>query len=248
MRRIKSIGFMKFLLKNTALFIVLTFAFSALTSCTSTKTAGINENSSTTANTTNTTTEKPKINYPPAPSAIMTADIKMLDGTSFKLQDKKGKVVLVNLWATWCGPCINEMPHLVEMQEKYKDKGFEVIGLDSDEESKEDIEAFAVKQKLNYPLGWAEGSLVNEFVKLTRLNGIPQSILVNREGQLTGVFTGGGKKTIDKMVETVEKIVTGQEPASTSAETPEPGPNIEEPSPKANDEKMPSKNTEKFPK
>jgi thiol-disulfide isomerase/thioredoxin len=198
---------MKFLLKNTALFIVLAFAFSALTSCTNTQTAGVNTNSTTTANTSSGTTEKPKVNYPPAPSAIMQADIKNLDGTTFKLQDKKGKVVLVNLWATWCGPCINEMPHLNEMQEKYKDKGFEVIGLDSDNESKEDIEAFAAKQKLNYPLGWADGALMTEFVKLTRLNGIPQSILINREGQLTGVFTGGGKNTIAKMKETVEKIV-----------------------------------------
>jgi len=199
---------MKFLLKNTALFIVLAFSLSALTSCTGTKTAGLNENSTTTtANTSNSTTEKPKINYPPAPSAIMTADIKMLDDSTFKLQDKKGKVVLVNLWATWCGPCVKEMPHLVEMQEKYREKGLEIIGLDVDPESKEEIEAFAAKQKLNYQLGWADEKLSREFVKVTRLEGIPQSLLINREGQLTGVFTGGGDKTVDKMKETVERIV-----------------------------------------
>jgi thiol-disulfide isomerase/thioredoxin len=148
------------------------------------------------------------VNYPPAPAALAQADVKRLDGTIYKLADKKGKVVLVNLWATWCGPCIGEMPHLVEMQEKYKDKGFEVIGLDTDDESKEDIEAFAAKQKLNYELGWADGKLMSEFVKLSKLQGIPQSILLNREGQLTGVFTGGGPKTIAKMKETVEKIMS----------------------------------------
>lgn len=199
---------MKFLVKNTALFIVLAFAFSALTSCTNTQTAVINSNSNSVANAANSSAEKPKVNYPPAPAAIMTADIKMLDGTTMKLQDKKGKVLLINLWATWCAPCIQEMPHLVEMQEKYRDKGFEIIGLDSDEEeTKEQIEAFAAKQKLNYQLGWADSALFGEFVKLSRLNGIPQTILINRDGQLTGVFTGGGKTTIAKMKETVEKIV-----------------------------------------
>jgi thiol-disulfide isomerase/thioredoxin len=198
---------MKVLLKNLVLFIVFSFAFSALTSCTGTKSASVSGNSTAPANTTDAPPEKKKINYPPAPSAIMTADIKNLDGTTFKLQDKKGKVVLINLWATWCGPCVAEMPHIVEMQDKFKDKGFEVIGLDSDGEPKDDIEAFAAKQKLNYQLGWADEALVGEFIKVSRLQGIPQSLLINREGQLTGVFTGGGAKTVDKMKETVEKIV-----------------------------------------
>jgi thiol-disulfide isomerase/thioredoxin len=204
---IKSFNFMKVLLKNLGLFIVLSLVFSALTSCTSPQTASVNE-SNDASNTTTVPPEKKKINYPPAPSAIMTADVKLLDGTNFKLQDKKGKVVLVNLWATWCGPCINEMPHLVEMQEKFKDKGFEIVGLDIDEESKEEIDAFAAKQKLNYQLGWSGNLIKNEFVKVTRLDGIPQSILINRDGQLTGVFTGGSPSVIKKMKETVEKIVS----------------------------------------
>jgi thiol-disulfide isomerase/thioredoxin len=203
---------MKVVLKNIALFVVLAFAFSALTGCTGAGNTPVANNSTTGSATPErvgnvNVSEKPKVNYPPAPSAIMQADIKLLDDSTFKLQDKKGKVVLVNLWATWCGPCIEEMPHLIEMHDKYKDKNFEVIGLNSDDETKEQIDGFAAKQKLNYPLGWAEGKLVNEFVKVSRLNGIPQTLLINREGQLTGVFTGGGRKTIDKMKETVEKVV-----------------------------------------
>jgi thiol-disulfide isomerase/thioredoxin len=206
-RSIKSFNFMKVLLKNLGLFIVLSVVFSALTACTKTQTSSV-DNSNAPSNTTDAPSEKKKINYPPAPSAIMQADVKLLDGTTFKLQDKKGKVVLVNLWATWCGPCINEMPHLNEMQEKFKDKGFEIIGLDIDEESKEEIDAFAAKQKLNYQLGWSGNVVKTEFVKVTRLDGIPQSILINREGQLTGVFTGGSPSVIKKMKETVEKVVS----------------------------------------
>jgi thiol-disulfide isomerase/thioredoxin len=236
---------MKVVLKNLALFIVLSLAFSALTSCTSTQTAPAgNETSTAPSNSTGQPPEKKKVVYPPAPSVIMQSEAKNIDGTTFKLEDKKGKVVLVNLWATWCGPCIGEMPHLIEMQEKYRDQGFEIIGLDTDDESKEDIEAFAAKQKLNYQLGWANTEMMTEFVKLSKMNGIPQSILINREGQLTGVFTGGSPKVINSMKETVERIVTGQDTPSPSSESTQSSPKIEEPSQKTKDEKMPSKDSE----
>lgn len=194
---------MKILLTNVILFIVLSFAFSSLTSCQSGP-----ENTGQT--TTDGSTEKKKVNYPPAPSVIMQSEIKMVDGTNFKLEDKKGKVILVNLWATWCGPCRAEMPHLVEMQDKYRDKNFEIIGLDVDPESKEDIEAFAKQMKLNYPLGWAAESLTGEFMKFSKQNGIPQSFLINREGQMTGVFFGANPKEIAKLKERVEIAVNEQ--------------------------------------
>lgn len=236
---------MKFFLQNIALFVILTFAFSALTGCSGGNTAVVTNNSTTGANTPEkignvNISEKSKVNYPPAPSAIMQADIKLLDDTTFKLQDKKGKVLLINLWATWCIPCIEEMPHLVEMQEKYRDQGLEIIGLDVDPETKQEIETFAAKQKLNYTLGWADDKLQTEFVKVSRLNGIPQTLLINRDGQLTGVFTGGGRRTIDKMKQTVEKIVTGQETPSPISESTESSPKIDEPSSNSKDEKMPS--------
>lgn len=195
---------MKRLFTHLVLFIALSIVFSLLTACNKSDTTDNQGN--TTANT-NTSSEKPKVKYPPVTAAIMQAENKLLDDSILKLEDKKGKVVLVNLWATWCGPCRGEMPHLVELQEKYKDKGFEIIGLDTDPESKEAIEKFAKDMKLNYTLGWANETLANEMVKITRLNGIPQSILINREGQLTGVFTGGSMKVVDKLKETVERIV-----------------------------------------
>ena len=62
--------------------------------------------------------------FPPAPVAVSQAEIKNIDGTSFKVEDKKGKVILLNLWATWCGPCRAEMPDLIDLQNKYRDKDF----------------------------------------------------------------------------------------------------------------------------
>lgn len=145
--------------------------------------------------------------YPPAPELIANASVKLTDGGNFRLADKKGKVVLINLWATWCGPCRREMPELVKMQEKFRDQGFEVIGLDVDPEPKPLVEKFAEKMEVNYTLGWAPEEMVRGFFDITQRNGIPQSFLFNRNGELTGVFFGGSTNVIEKMKETVEKIV-----------------------------------------
>ena len=191
---------MKNFFTNLVLFTALSVAFSGLTACTNTATTEIGsaETSKATQNS----------NYPPAPSGIMQGEIKDLDGNTFKLEDKKGKVLLVDLWATWCGPCRDAMPDLIALQDKYKDKNFEVIGLDTDEEeTPEQIKAFAQAKKLNYQLGYADAKMMSEFIKVTRLQGIPQSILINRDGRMVGIFPGGGARVMAQIKETVEKTV-----------------------------------------
>ena len=210
---------MKNLLKNTALFVVLSIAFSSLTACNNSSSANgqkgpvieVGSNASNSAgksDSANTTSGETGENpYPPAPEAILATENKDLEGNVLKFADFKGKVVLINLWATWCGPCRAEMPHLIEMQEKYKDKGFEVVGLDVDEESVEEINTFAKEMKLNYKLGYADQKTVSAFIKLTKLSGIPQTILINRDGRMTGIFSGGGQKVIGQMKEAVDKTM-----------------------------------------
>ncbi len=142
-----------------------------------------------------------------APAAVSQADIKNIDGSTFKIEDKKGKVMLLNLWATWCGPCRAEMPELVELQEKFRDKDFEIIGLNTDDESVEQIKEFADDMKLNYTLAYADRKLMDELLKISKFNGIPQSYLIDRDGKLRGVFTGGGAKVVNQLKETVAKVV-----------------------------------------
>jgi cytochrome c biogenesis protein CcmG/thiol:disulfide interchange protein DsbE len=162
------------------------------------------------ANTANTGSAKTKSEYPPLQTSIAQADIENFDGTTFKVTDKKGKVLLLNLWATWCGPCKEEMPKLVEMQDKYGDRGFEVIGLNTndDGDTPEKIEEFAKKQGLNYTLVYAPTQMQADIIKFTQNGGIPQSLLVDREGNLRGVFLGGGESEIRKMQASVAKVMT----------------------------------------
>ncbi len=150
--------------------------------------------------------------YPLLTEKITQAEIEMLDGSTAKISDRKGKVVLLNLWGTWCGPCRGEIPQLVEMQEKYRDKGFEVLGLDIGEqdgtpETVEDITSFAEAFKINYDLARISNELSAEFSRVTKFNGVPQTILIDREGRMRGVFLGGGPRVIGQMKETVDKVV-----------------------------------------
>ena len=182
---------MKITIKYLFLFIILTAVFSILGGCTTT-----------------TKTELPRGDYPPAPAAIMQAELKKLDGTNFKIEDYKGKVVLINLWATWCGPCRDEMPELVKLQNQYREKGFEIVGLNLDEaEDAAMITAFADEMGLNYQLAKGEEKLGKEFLRVSKVDAIPQSFLIDREGRLVGVFVGGGEKTVEKLKENVKRVV-----------------------------------------
>jgi thiol-disulfide isomerase/thioredoxin len=190
---------------NLALFILLVFTFSGLTGC-----SGSSANSNGTASN-GARGDAPKKNseYPELAEKVAQADVKNLDGSTFKVADRKGKVVLLNMWATWCGPCRAEMPALVKMQDEHREKGFEIIGLNTDDgDTKEMIDKFAADMKLNYTLVWADSAMQAAMLKISNFPGIPQSFLVDRDGKLRGVFKGGGKAEIQKMEELVATVVS----------------------------------------
>jgi len=126
--------------------------------------------------------------------------------------EKKGKVLMLNIWGTWCGPCRQEMPHLIEMQAKYKDQGFEVIGLnigtyEGTPESTEDIQKFATEMKLNYTLARSPRQATGAFYAITKQQVVPQTMLVDREGRVRGIFVGGGQRIFDSMKENLAKVM-----------------------------------------
>lgn len=110
-----------------------------------------------------------------------TADFTLSDlrGISWHLKDLKGKVVLVNFWATWCPPCRKEMPDLQALYDKYKDQGFVVLSISDEDAAK--VGPFIAERKISYPvLLDPERKVHEEFI----VEGIPKSFVYDREGKL----------------------------------------------------------------
>jgi thiol-disulfide isomerase/thioredoxin len=106
-----------------------------------------------------------------------------------QLSDLKGKVVVLDFYATWCEPCRIETPHLVRMQQQYGAKGLQVIGLNvGGEEDRADVPAFAKEFSIPYPLAWPNDELVETY--LGDNENIPQAFVFDRSGKLLKRFIG----------------------------------------------------------
>ena len=125
----------------------------------------------------------------PFAPGILETEIQGVDGKSFQLADYKGKVVVLDLWATWCGPCRVEIPHLNSIKSQYGAKGVEVIGLTNEdpETDGQKVRDFARDLKINYKLGWATRSL---WMSLGRAQSIPQTYVIGRDGRPVRFFAG----------------------------------------------------------
>jgi cytochrome c biogenesis protein CcmG/thiol:disulfide interchange protein DsbE len=102
-------------------------------------------------------------------------------------KDFAGKVLLVNFWATWCPPCRKEIPALIKIQDKYKDRGFSVIGISMDEGGRRVVSKFIKKLKVNYPVFIGKAKIGRGFGGVM---GIPVSFFVDREGNLVKRLDG----------------------------------------------------------
>jgi thiol-disulfide isomerase/thioredoxin len=121
----------------------------------------------------------------PAPEVTF----KDLDGKDVPLSSYRGKVVLVNFWATWCDPCYIEIPWLIEMQQKYGAKGFTVLGVSMDDEGKAAVAPFLAKERfnvngqkfpMNYPIVLGNDDVATKFGGLL---GYPTSFLISKDGK-----------------------------------------------------------------
>ena len=118
------------------------------------------------------------------------------DGSKVSSDAYKGKVLLINFWATWCPPCRKEIPYLIKLQEKYKEKGFSVIGISMDEGGRRLVNKFITKLKVNYPVIIGNAKLARGFGGVI---GIPVSFVVDREGNLVKRLDGYiSEKVVDR--------------------------------------------------
>ncbi|HAF14131.1 MAG TPA: hypothetical protein DCK93_20405 [Blastocatellia bacterium] len=124
------------------------------------------------------------------PASVTDTEMKAAIGAPIKLSNYNGKVLLVNLWATWCGPCRLETPELVKIYKEFRPQGVEIIGLSTEnpETSEESVRKFINDYNVNYRIGWA-----TQEVAMTLMQGrdaIPQSFVIARNGRVVRRFVG----------------------------------------------------------
>jgi cytochrome c biogenesis protein CcmG/thiol:disulfide interchange protein DsbE len=125
--------------------------------------------------------------------------LKSFDGREITLSQLKGKVVLLDFWATWCGPCKESIPHLIQLYKNYREKGFEVVGMNVDKGDGETVRRFVTSMDIPYPVIIAPEDVVRSY----RVTGIPVIFLIDKKGMIRQKvvgFSGAIAKQLDTKV------------------------------------------------
>ena len=120
-------------------------------------------------------------------------ELPNLDGGTVRRADFKDKVLLVNFWATWCAPCLIEIPWFLEFRKQYGPQGFEIVGIAIDDPNVEKVKKFVYDHKMDYPVGIGDEKIMQDFGGVI---GLPTTFLVDREGKFYSMHRGLVSKEI----------------------------------------------------
>lgn len=139
---------------------------------------------------------------PPRMAGATATDFSLSDlqGKKLSLTDYRGKVVLLDFWATWCAPCQEEIPHFVEMQNQYGSSGLQVVGISMDDDAKP-VQEFYRQHQLNYPVAVGDTKLAERFGGIL---GLPVTFVIDRQGRITKKFVGATDTSV------IEKEIKNQ--------------------------------------
>jgi len=140
---------------------------------------------------------------PEAGSPAPDFTLATLDGQGHRLRDLRGKVVFVNLWATWCPPCREEMPSMVRFYEGFKDRGVEILAVSEDTDG-EALRKFVTKYRVTFPVLRDENKRVYQ---LYRATGVPETHLINKRGVIEASTIGPFDWTSPGVVQKVEALL-----------------------------------------
>jgi thiol-disulfide isomerase/thioredoxin len=132
-----------------------------------------------------------------------------LNGLRLSIENLRGKVVVIDVWATWCGTCIQSIPRIAELHQKYRGRPVEFIGVDVDDDGWEKVRPFLKKHPeilytiaVPYPVSAFQFKTIVDLKPLGNVSAIPTVFVADREGRLAGKFVGlGHEKEIDRLIE-----------------------------------------------
>jgi thiol-disulfide isomerase/thioredoxin len=127
-------------------------------------------------------------------------DLREADGKDVRLSALKGRVVVVNFWATWCHGCQLEIPSFIEVQKKYADRGLTIVGISLDDDGWKSVRPWIKERRVNYPIVIGNWSLGQKY----GVTGLPETALVDREGRVANTFAGVVDRTaLEQQVQTL---------------------------------------------
>lgn len=125
-----------------------------------------------------------------------------LDGKQVSLKDFANKVIIIDFWATWCGPCRQEIPHLNRLYEDYRGKGLEIVGISMDTDEPESIKKFTRDFRMEYTVVIGNESVAEDFGLL----GYPTTIIIDRKGNIVKKYTGYQPAFIQEIEKTIKEL------------------------------------------
>ena len=135
------------------------------------------------------TAERPKAE-PGASQALLAAELPDLQGQKQRMDQWRGKVIIVNFWATWCAPCREEIPELIRAQEQLGPRGVQVVGIAIDQVDK--VKAYAEEMRISYPVLVGELEVMDlARVAGNALGGLPYTVVLDRQGEIARTELGG---------------------------------------------------------
>ncbi len=153
------------------------------------------------------------------PESLLQRPLKSLDKGSFRLADFDGKVVVVNLWASWCGPCRNEVPEYEKVRKEYAGRDVEFIGLTTEDPrtSSDRVRQFAHSFNFGFRLGWADHETA--FTLMNGNRSIPQTLVIARDGRIISHWNGYSRgQSGDRLRATIERALSAASPAARSSQ------------------------------
>ncbi len=126
-----------------------------------------------------------------------------LDGKQVNFKDFANKVIIVDFWATWCGPCREEIPHLNKLYEDYRGKGFEIVGISMDTDSPDGIKKFTKDLRMEYTVVIGNDNVAQDFGGVM---GLPTTFIIDRKGNIVKKYTGFQPSFMREIEETIKQL------------------------------------------